>query len=138
MHLQNNYYMLKVKTYIKASNIAGLGLFADQFIPKGTLIWQFNALVDKTIDPEILEHLDELERQFIDTYGYMENGKIILCSDNGRYINHSSNPNTDDLIDTALGSITVAYRDIEKDEEIVSNYESFDAEFSSYGFKFNA
>ena len=33
--------MLLVKTKIKSSEIAGIGLFADEFIPKGTCTWRF-------------------------------------------------------------------------------------------------
>lgn len=124
--------MLKVKTHIKESAIAGFGLFASEFISKGTIIWQLNPIVDKIIDPGELVHLDELERKFVDTYGYLENGKIILCSDNGRYVNHSKTPNTYDHIDKVLGSVSVADRDIEMNEEIVSDYESFDEDYFRY------
>ena len=33
--------MLYVKTKIGQSKIHGMGLFADQFIKKGTIIWKF-------------------------------------------------------------------------------------------------
>lgn len=129
--------MLKIPTYIKESKIAGFGLFAAEFIPKGTLIWQLNLIVDKIINEHNLIHLDDLERKFVDTYGYKVGNDIILCSDNGKYINHSKNPNTIDYIDKILGSITIAARDIQKDEEIVSNYESFDDDFKSYEFLYD-
>lgn len=127
--------MLKVKTHIKESAISGFGLFASEFIPKGTLIWQLNHVVDKIIYPKDLLLLDDLELKFIDTYAYKEGDKLILCSDNGKYINHSSTPNTLDTIDPILGSITVALVDINEGEEIVSNYESFDDDFAKYGKK---
>jgi len=37
--------MFLVKTYLDKSKIRGIGLFADEFIPKGTLIWKFNYLL---------------------------------------------------------------------------------------------
>jgi hypothetical protein len=41
-------YMLLVKTTIAPSPIHGIGLFADQFIPQGTRIWEFTTLLVKS------------------------------------------------------------------------------------------
>ena len=38
--------MLKVKTYLAVSAVHGIGLFADQDIPGGAAIWEFNPMVD--------------------------------------------------------------------------------------------
>ena len=38
--------MLVVKTKIKNSPIHGIGLFAEEFIPKGTLVWKLNKKFD--------------------------------------------------------------------------------------------
>ena len=37
---------MTVKTIIKESDIHGIGLFADEFIPKGTKIWEFTPNFD--------------------------------------------------------------------------------------------
>lgn len=103
----------------------GLGLFADQFIPKGTVIWKFNPVIDKVIDVGDLEGLTEIERSFIDTYTYREGDTLVLCSDDAKYVNHSRTPNTDNY-ENEEGSVTVARVDINAGEEITSDYSDFD------------
>lgn len=127
--------MLLVKTKLKESPIAGLGLFADEFIAKDTIIWKFNPLIDKVIPINDLDKFTQLERDFLDMYAYREGENLILCSDNGRYFNHSNNPNTIDLIDER-GSVTIAKKDIHPGEEIISDYSSFDADFNKYGHNY--
>jgi len=111
--------MLKVKTKLGISAIAGIGLFADEFIPAGTIIWEYTAGMDKTF-PDIY-HEDPLERAFLEVYCYRYDGMYILCIDNGRFINHSDDPNTDDK----NGRVTMARRDIQPGEEITSDYRDF-------------
>ena len=123
--------MLLVKTKVKQSNIAGLGLFADEFIKEGTIIWKLNVLIDKVIPITDLDKFSKLECEFLNMYAYREGDNLILCSDNGRYFNHSKNPNTIDLIDER-GSVTIAKADINAGEEIVSDYSSFDADYYTY------
>lgn len=127
--------MLLVKTYIKEAfrdgKSIGFGLFADQDIHEGDIIWRLNRVVDKVIPLRDLPLLNELEQHYLKTYAYREGDKLILCSDNGKYINHSNDPNTLDLIDEDLGSITVAKTFISKDSEIVSDYRSFDDDSKS-------
>ena len=38
--------MLLVKTTLRPSEVHGLGLFADEFIPKGIAIWRFDGRAD--------------------------------------------------------------------------------------------
>lgn len=125
--------MLKVKTILKESTIpnAGLGLFAAEFIPQGTIIWELNPLIDVIIQTKDLPQLSELEKSYIDKYGYREGGEIILCADDGRFINHSFQPNMYDFVNET-GSYTIALRDIQEGEELTSNYQNFDADFILY------
>lgn len=124
--------MLLIKTKVLNSKVAGYGLFADQFIPKNTIIWKFNELLDKKIHIHDIVFCSQIERMFLDKYAYREGEYLIICTDEAKYINHSSNPNTDDFIDKEHGSITIANKDINIGDEIVSNYESFDNDFSTY------
>ncbi len=103
----------------------GLGLFADEFIPKGTVIWRFNPVIDREIPVGDLEGLTEIERRFIDTYTYREGDTLVLCSDDAKYVNHSRTPNTDNY-ENEMGSVTVARVDINIGEEITSDYRDFD------------
>ena len=116
--------MLNIKTYIDKSTIpgAGLGCFAGEDIKEGTLIWEFNPLMDRIYTKACLSKMSELEIDFINTYAYSHNGLYILCIDNGRFFNHSEEPNT---LDPADQYCSYAKRDIKKGEEILSNYYTF-------------
>ena len=50
--------MNQIKTYIDRSGIEGIGLFAGEFIPKGTLIWKPSGL-DQVFSKEQLENLSQ-------------------------------------------------------------------------------
>lgn len=124
--------MLLVETKIGPSNIHGTGIFANQFIPKDTLIWKFKPGFDLEIDMDRITILPEpAKKQFL-KYAYLnpQTNKYILCFDDARFFNHSDNPN---CIDTSypdsFGGIDIAARDIQMGEELTCNYKVFDADF---------
>ena len=129
--------MLLVKTTVKESTIPniGLGLFAGEDIPKGNIIWEFNHNVDKVIPIDKLGYLAKIEKDYLEKYAYRVGSDLILCSDDGKYINHSDTPNVHDFIDTHNRSLTIANRDIKAGEELFSNYAAFDDD-SKDGIKF--
>jgi len=113
--------MLTVKTYIDKSAVHGIGLFAAEFIPKDTLIWELNRELDIIISQEEYEKLPPLAKEHFDWFAYYsENrGGWILCFDNAKFVNHSKTPNTYGVGDT------IALRDIQIGEEITENYYVF-------------
>ena len=123
--------MLIVKTKVKKSNIHGKGLFADQDIKKGQIIWKYNPLIDRKISQRKLLQLPSFTQKFIKYYSYLNNkAEFVLCGDDARYINSSDNPNTRDettFWDKLIGSegISLASKDIKKGEELTSKYLSF-------------
>ncbi len=121
--------MMCVKSYIAKSKLHGFGVYAGQFIPKGTVIWKFNRLIDKVLDEDELKSLPELNREFVLHYSYKTDGKYILGGDFGIYFNHSDNPNTGGFYSRDGFGITKASRDIQKDEEFTGNYGEFDENF---------
>jgi uncharacterized protein len=129
--------MLLVKTTVKESTVPniGWGLFADQDIPKGGIIWELNTIVDKIIPIVKIQYLTDVEKEYLKKYAYRVGDMMILCSDDGKYINHSDTPNVDDLIDNHDRSITIANREIKAGEELFSNYAAFDDD-SKNGIKF--
>lgn len=130
--------MLKVKAVAGESSISGIGLFAVEFIPKDTIVWEFDKNVDESFTKEEVENLPEPKRTEIESlyfaYVSKQTGLYINCGDDAKYTNHSSLPN----IGTKQGEfeeICYALRDIQKGEEITQNYNDFaDVEF---GFKVN-
>jgi SET domain-containing protein len=126
--------MLLVKTKVAPSPVHGLGLFADQFIPSGTRIWEYNDAVDSRFDERRLLGLSEDEQDELlkHTYRNPRTKLYVVCGDDARYMNHSDVPNTEDIgYDEGLVNgegVTIAGRDIQPGEEIFSNYAAFDAD----------
>jgi SET domain-containing protein len=125
--------MLVVKTILAPSPIEGLGLFAAQYIPKGTIVWRFVPGVDALFDTEQLEKLPEVTRDICRRYAYYDHPskKYVLCGDDARFENHSGDPNTAGIYPEGCPfGMDIATRDIQEGEEITCDYRSFDAEFS--------
>ena len=112
--------MLLIKTTLKESPINGIGIYASEYIPKGTIIWRFSYLIDSYIREADIEDMTELEKEFILKYAYKEKGVHVLCVDNARFMNHSDDANTYET-----KSETIAKTDIEIGEEITCNYNEF-------------
>jgi SET domain-containing protein len=116
--------MLMVSTYIKLSEIHGLGLFSNQKITAGTVVWQYIANFDFYISIKDYDCLNDVAKQFINFYGNIEKDKYLVCVDNARFMNHSNNPNI-----SSASNENIALRDILKDEEILCDYRKFDTDF---------
>lgn len=115
--------MLCIQTELRSSKISGIGLFANEFIRKGTQVWKFNPNVDQLFAIEEIQDLDETGQKEFRKYAFLDkfHGKYMLCGDDGRYFNHSENPNCDD----SMKDITIAIRDIRKGEELTVDYYTF-------------
>ncbi|PIQ92497.1 MAG: SET domain-containing protein-lysine N-methyltransferase [Parcubacteria group bacterium CG11_big_fil_rev_8_21_14_0_20_39_22] len=123
--------MLTIKASAKPSKIEGIGLFADEKIPKGTVTWRFNPRFDILFDPEEVKQMPAEHRELIYRYSYlsMTTNKCVYSIDDSRFTNHSSIKNNIDAV-PAPGeqeTLGVANRDIEEGEEILVNYRAFDA-----------
>ncbi len=115
--------MLLVKTKIGKSDIHGTGLFADEFIPKGTVTWEWNPLIDIAFDKSVVESLPDIQKDYLLYYAYLDKdlNKLVLCSDNQRYINHSKKTNVD-----STPRKDVANKDIFPGDELLCDDKLFD------------
>ena len=96
----------------------GHGVVATQFIPAGTITWTQDQL-DRVFTPEEFNHLDKLYQNILDVYSFKNNkGNLVLCWDNGRYVNHSFNSN---CLSTAY-DFEIAIRDIKAGEQLTDDY----------------
>ena len=121
--------MLLVKTTTKASSVHGIGLVADEDIPKGTMIWKFSQGLDLELTPSDFEKLQKSEQDTILFYGFLskKTGNYHLSFDNVRFINHSPEGNV--TIDKTTDDVEyplVASQDIKRGEEITQSYFEFD------------
>jgi uncharacterized protein len=130
--------MLLVKTEVKNSLIAGMGLFAGQDIKKGEVVWQYTPdtcnILTKDQFQTLLDSFHKTEKQLIEyflTYTYYQDvlKGLIFCLDNGRYVNHSDQPNLSgpsDMSSEVSWQYSIALRDIAKGEELFENYGTYD------------
>ena len=121
--------MLIIRTRLGPSKIHGIGLFADEFIPKGVTTWRFTPGFDQCIDPDYLLKLSEHARKLFWHYAYVDkkNNHYVLCGDDERFLNHSEHPN---ILQKRVGREAegreVAAIDIQAGEELTVNYYDFD------------
>jgi SET domain-containing protein len=123
--------MLMVKTRIGPSTIpdAGLGLFADEFIPEGKVTWRFCPGFDLVLSEDDLLRLSEQARRQFLNYCYFDKvtKHFILCGDDERFINHSESPNVmQGKEDGEIEGVEIAGRDILPGEELFCDYFDFD------------
>ena len=111
--------MLLVNAQSGPSSIHGMGLIAQELIPKGTKIWQFMPGFDVAIPAEEVALLSFAAQRTLDYYSYYHEPTrtFVLSADDDRFTNHSDTPNT-----APLGNNTVAIREILAGEEITVNY----------------
>lgn len=119
-----------IKAKIKPSAVHGLGLFAEQFIPKGAVVWKFSPLMDRELTPAQFNELSKEEQDYLLYYGYFskKSGNYHLSFDDVKFINHSTEPNVAADV-SAVDEIeypVIAIKDIQPGEEILQNYKDFE------------
>jgi uncharacterized protein len=120
--------MLLIPTYVAPSCIEGIGVFAAEDIPAGTLIWRLEPTLDRLLRREDVAALSDVHQAFVERYGYPyphDPDVTIVELDNGRFMNHSTAPNTRfSNPDAGFTRISIAAHD-----ELTCNYAEFDPSF---------
>ena len=111
--------MIHPKTELKFINKdVGYGVVATDFLPAGTITWVLDKL-DREFTPEEFRNMPDIYQQILDTYSFRNNkGNLVLCWDNGRFVNHSFNSNCL----TSAYDFEVAIRDIQPGEQLTDDY----------------
>ena len=119
--------MLTIKTKLKESSISGIGLFAEESIPKNTVIWKYEPTIDLLLTEDDIKDLSEPSKKQIRNYWFLDtyHNKYMLCGDDGRFFNHSDECNCND----ELKDMTITLKDIEAGEELTVNYKKFYGDF---------
>ena len=108
--------VLLVRTKVLRSGIHGRGLFADEDIPKNTVVWRFDPKVDKRVTSVAAGR-----RRFwrFDHFSYFDRFQKswVYNTDRAKWMNHSARPNLVDDKDCMR-----AGRRIRKGEEMTENY----------------
>jgi len=120
---------MEVEYDLKESTIAGLGLFAKARIPKGTLLWKYSEKSVRIFSSAEEVRLTLEERSAEDGTHFLEHvycweGKVCEILNDGRFWNHSKQPNTGSLPEDEASSWSL--RDIEAGEEFLDDYSQHD------------
>lgn len=101
----------------QVDDVIGVGVFATQDIPRGTVVWVRDPW-DREIDPARLGELPADLHPFLERYAYEEEGKLILCWDHARFVNHACDA-------TNLGldlGFEIVVRDVRAGEQLTDDY----------------
>lgn len=114
--------MLHPKTELRFIDATvGYGVFATDFIPKGTITYIKDSLELEVSPTEYLLHPPAMQ-EIIEKYSYIdERGYRVVSWDFAKYINHCCNCNS---MSTGYG-FEIAIRDIQAGEEITDEYGIF-------------
>jgi SET domain-containing protein len=121
--------MLTVLASAKPSPIHNVGLFADEFIPKGTITWRFDPKFDLVFPIGEVEKMPEHQKRLIKFFAYFSSARqaYIYSIDDSRFLNHSAHPNNDILpVTNEVELCNVSNRDIQIGEELTVDYRLFD------------
>ena len=117
--------MILVKTRKAESSIHGSGVFAAEFIRKGTVIWRFEKGFDRAISWHDWQQLAPVDKNDWEKYGYVSRitGHVVRAGDDYVYVNHSHHPNVgvSPLIEAPEG-FDIALCDIQPGEELTFDY----------------
>jgi SET domain-containing protein len=114
--------MMMVDTILKPSPIHGLGVFLTGPVVRGRLVWRFDSRIDRVYTPDEVASLPEHVQHYLRTYStwHAQSGLYVLCGDNGRFFNHSTEPST---VSNAISfGEDHAARDLGAGEELTSDY----------------
>jgi len=109
--------MLRVRTYLKEVPGKGIGCFAAEDIPFGSIVWK-KTIFDMVVNESSVQATPDIFQEFVEKYGCRHADQVIVCIDNARFINHSFDPN----VRPKDMHVSVASRYIRKDEELLVDY----------------
>jgi hypothetical protein len=95
------------------------------------LVWRFEPLFDRIITEEELADLPKAFRAHLEMYAYRSkdlNGRLVLSCDHAKFLNHSTDPNTEEL-----PFRSVARRRIKTGDEITCDYGAFCTDWTGIG-----
>jgi len=121
--------MIHIKYRLDKSNKHGIGLFTEEDLKKGQLIYTASPLLDVNLTEEQFNSLSDLEKDEIRWWGFFHepSKRWHVDFDVSKFINHSykSNITQDENFDEAH---LITARIIKAGEELTQNYLEFESE----------
>jgi hypothetical protein len=122
--------MLIVPIEARHSPIHGLGVFAREFIPQGTIIWQFDPGIDRRFPVDWVARQPAHVRAFMASYAVLnlDGQQYTLAGDHTLFVNHSPSPNMAPKPEVLVNGeeVVVATRDVQPGEELTIDYGTID------------
>jgi SET domain-containing protein len=121
--------MIHIKYKLDKSDIHGIGLFADEDLSMGQLIYTESPLLDVNISEAQFDSLSENEKREIKYWGFNIGDKGIwhVDFDVSKFINHAKD-GTATQDSSHKEAYLIATRDVKKGEELTQNYLEFESE----------
>ena len=121
--------MLYIRYTLKASDLHGIGLFTDEPIAKGRVVYTASPLLDLNITQKQFDTLDQKEKDEILWWGFFDKPSQMwhVDFDVSKFINHSYQPSVTQDPDHEEAYL-IAARDIQPGEELTQNYLEFESE----------
>ena len=115
--------MFHIKYHLDKSSIHGIGIFADEDISEGSIVYSINDALDLIVSASDFSNLSDDERHTISHFGYLDRSSDHwhLSFDDIRFCNHSPDSNI-----VLKGSSLVAKKDISCGEELTQDYSEFE------------
>ncbi|MFA6522612.1 MAG: SET domain-containing protein [Patescibacteria group bacterium] len=120
--------MIHIKYKLDKSDKHGVGLFTDENLQTGQLVYTASPLLDLNITQKEFDSLTKAEQQEILWWGFFDKSlqKWHVDFDVSKFINHSKNATL-----TQKNAHTDAYlvttREVQKGEELTQNYLEFES-----------
>jgi len=120
--------MIHIKYKLDKSDKHGIGLFADEDLKEGQLIYTASPLLDVNIIQEQFDSLTDQEKQEFQWWGFFDTSskKWHVDFDVSKFINHSYESTVTQSKDHEEAYL-VTVRNIRKGEELTQNYLEFEA-----------
>jgi len=115
--------MLQIAASVGASEVHGSGLFAQNFVPKGTVIWRFdpNTAIKMSVEDFTASCLklpfDEQVKWV--QHSYLKDGVLFRVLDDSKFINHLPSKKN---VALSNWKEEVALKDIHPGEELFEDY----------------
>lgn len=125
-------FLYKNEVKVATDPKMGLGLFAKESIPKGSMVWEFVEGIDIKIPVSTVEKMSTVYREYFKKYAWIEIGEeefYYSSCDLSNFMNHSYDPNVG-----SNGNKSIALRDVHAGEELFIDYSSFASDFDEADF----
>jgi SET domain-containing protein len=120
-------FLFRTEVKVATDPRMGLGLFATEFIPKDSIVWEFVEGVDIKVSADRVEQMSEAQQEYFEKYAWVEDDYYYSSCDLTNFVNHSYQPNL-----KIIDEIMISLKDIYPGEELFENYAEFDDCFDEY------